>query len=480
MNTALPDRYNQLMTNTRRSKLLYVPLFTAIMVGLYWSQANDFGRSVTAEPVANQHRLAAPSTQMSFLDNGTIRLGVDLQVGGAITWLSDTTSKVNLVNSWDCGRQIQMSYYSGPVPYALDGKEPKKEWTGIGWNPIQVGDAFGNKSKILEHKNDGQSIYVKCIPMHWPLNNEPGECTFECWFKLEGAVVKAKCRFVNKRPDHFQYNARHQELPAIYTNGPWYKLMTYIGDKPFTKGELTQIKKTPADKGPWAHWTATESWAALVDDNNFGVGIYIPGIHEFTGGFAGKPGKGGAYDDPTGYMAPTPMEVIDWNITHEYQYDLIVGNLPDIRKQVYARAPKPSLPKYAFTDTRLGWYYHNLNDTGWPIKGMLDIQIDGPGGQILGPVGCWNAADIKQITIECAAISYRNDAHLFWRNLGERTIGKENVASLNLIADGEFHVYKIKSSDMPTFKGTISQLGIAPTSKGAKGDWIKIKSIAME
>ena len=125
-------------------------------------------------------------TQMSFLDNGVIRLGIDLQVGGAVTWLSDSKTKVNLVNSWDCGRQIQMSYYSGPVPFIFGDKQPKPAWRGIGWNPIQVGDCFGNRSRVLEHRNDGQAIYVKCIPMHWPLDNVPGECTYECWFKLDG------------------------------------------------------------------------------------------------------------------------------------------------------------------------------------------------------------------------------------------------------------------------------------------------------
>ena len=219
------------------------------------------------------HSAPRHQPQMSYLDNGVVRLGVDLKVGGAITYLSRSGADQNLVNSYDFGRQVQMSYYSGPVPFALPGKPPKPEWSFIGWNPIQVGDAFGNASLLLEHRNDSKQIYVKCVPMHWPLDRVPGECKYACWFTLDGPAVHARCRLVNDRPDHRQYPARRQECPALYTNGPWYRLMTYTGDRPFTGGELSRIEKRKGERGPWSRWTATESWAALVDDHDFGLGI---------------------------------------------------------------------------------------------------------------------------------------------------------------------------------------------------------------
>ena len=182
---------------------------------------------------------------MSYLDNGVIRLGIDLDVGGAITYLAPVGGE-NLVNSFDLGRQIQMSYYAGPVPYTPGGKQPPKHWLHIGWNPIQSGDCFGHRSRVIEFRNDGRELYCKCIPMQWPLDNEPGECTFECWFKLDGATVQARCRFQNHRADTTQYPARMQELPAVYTNGPWYRLFTYTGERPFTGAELTAHRKAEA------------------------------------------------------------------------------------------------------------------------------------------------------------------------------------------------------------------------------------------
>lgn len=424
-------------------------------------------------------RVRGHEPRMSYLDNGKIRFGVDLNAGGAITYLSRSGSDENLVNSFDFGRQIQMSYYSGPVPFAADGKLPKPEWKLIGWNPIQVGDAFGNPSKVLETSNDGKQIYVKCIPMHWPLDNVPGECTFQCWFELEANAVHARCRMVNHRPDHAQYPARRQELPAIYTNGPWYRLMTYFGDQPFTHGQLTRIVKDKAERGPWSSWLATENWAALVDDHDFGLGIYIPGVVEFGGGFAGKPRAGGPHDSPTGYIAPHPNEIIDWNIEHEYRYDLVLGTLSQIRQYVYAHAKPAVPPSYQFGKDRQGWTYIHASDAGWPISGQLDVSLDQDDPQLIGPVGLWKAEDAGTLVIEAASRTSRTDAKVFWRGISDARFSKEKAADFALNNDGAWHTYRVRLSENPAWTGAIVQLRLDPMVSGTPTDWIRIKSISL-
>jgi len=193
---------------------------------------------------AEQSSAESTGEKMSFLDNGTIRLGVDLNLGGSITYLADANDKINIINNHDWGRQIQMSFYSGPQPFTPGGKQPSKTWAGLGWNPIQSGDYAGNRSRIIDHRNNGKSIYVKCVPMQWPLDNEPGECTFESWIRLEDNVVKVRSRINNNRTDATQYSGRGQELPAVYTNGPWYRLFSYTGDRPFTNDKLSRFTKT--------------------------------------------------------------------------------------------------------------------------------------------------------------------------------------------------------------------------------------------
>ena len=131
-----------------------------------------------------------PAPRMTFLDNGEVRIGVDLALGGAVTFISSKNHPGNIINSADLGRQIQMSHYSGPWPFAVGDKKPHKAWAGLGWNPIQTGDCYLNPSKVVEHKNDGKEIYIKCVPMQWPLENVPGDCLFETWTTLEGSVSR--------------------------------------------------------------------------------------------------------------------------------------------------------------------------------------------------------------------------------------------------------------------------------------------------
>jgi hypothetical protein len=427
-------------------------------------------------------RVRKHEARMSFLDNGVIRIGVDLNLGGSITWLSKSGSDRNLVNSWDFGRQIQMSYYSGPVPFAPDGKRPKAEWEGIGWNPIQVGDAFGNSSKLREEKNDGTSIYVKCVPMHWPLDNVPGECTFECWLELEGSAVHARCRMVNDRPDHTQWQARGQELPAIYTNGPWYKLMTYEGDAPFTNGPLSRIEHPFTAESPWAQWTATENWAALVDDDGSGVGVWEPGTHHFSGGFAGQPGKGDAHDNPTGYIAPGRLEIIDWNIEHEYRYDLIVGKLAEIRKYVYERAKKPRFPRWTFEKDRAGWWYVNAVDGGWPIKGELNVKLDQHNPQLTGPVTFFKAEEAGTLVIEAACHAQSQQARIYWRGLNDTNFSAEKSVACKLDGGEQFKTYRVNLAEAKGWDGAIVQVRIDPDlgAEGHPGDWIRVRRIEME
>jgi len=91
------------------------------------------GIAPSGEP-AHTEATVTKEDRVSYLDNGVIRLGVNLELGGAFTYLSTSKSNTNLLNRSDWGRQIQMSHYSGPVPLAPNGKQPKpkKEWAGLG------------------------------------------------------------------------------------------------------------------------------------------------------------------------------------------------------------------------------------------------------------------------------------------------------------------------------------------------------------
>ncbi len=424
---------------------------------------------------------------MSWLDNGQIRLGVDLSIGGSVTYLADVKQNINLINSHDWGRQVQMSFYSGPNPYIPEGAVVNKGWEKLGWNPIQSGDCFGFKSKILEHTNDGTTLYVKCVPMQWPLKNVPGECTFECRFKLDGRAVIVESRLNNRRADKTQYAARDQELPAVYTNGAYHRLMTYTGDAPFTGGDVAEIPKRNVNPGdfPWSGWSATENWAALVDESGFGVGVWNPGVYRFIGGFAGKPGKGGPKDSPTGYIAPLHKDILDWNIEYTYNYVLIVDNLDNIRQYVYEHTPKRRGVSFEFNNDRCHWIYNNGQDAGWPIRRFVEVIIkDDKPFEMISPPIFLTADPNQQLTIVAAAKLQSTAAicqgRLYWKTQRSDVFSSERSVPVSIPADGKFNTANYDIGKLTGWEGIITGLRFDPFTQCRTGDKIQIKSIAVQ
>jgi len=106
------------------------------------------------------------------LENKRLKIGIDLKVGGAVTYLEDKKLQSgNMINSFDWGRQIQMSYYSGPKPFiGPNGETPEAVWSQFGWNPIQAGSGGRSPSKTISFQAGEDFMRVRCIPMQWPHN----------------------------------------------------------------------------------------------------------------------------------------------------------------------------------------------------------------------------------------------------------------------------------------------------------------------
>ena len=451
------------------------PNARGLILALVLPLLSGAGRILGSEKKADVKATVVQEERISYLDNGALRIGVNLDLGGAITYLATARSQLNLINSHDWGRQIQMSHYSGPTPFAPEGKQPHQASASLGWNPIQSGDVYRHRSTVLEHRNDGYEMYTRCTPMQWPLDNDPCECTFESWIRLKDNTVVVRCRLINKRADQTQYPGRHQELPAVYTNGPWYRLLTYQGDKPFTNDALTTI---PA-KFPWLSWAATENWAALVNDDNWGLGIWNPGAFHFIGGFAGKPGAGGPKDGPTGYIAPLHTEIIDHNIVYEYEYVLIPGSIEEIRRTIYALSPRNAPPAYRFEKDRQHWSYVNAVDTGWPIQGELKVWLQGNNPYLVGPAGFWRADKAPKLYIEAAYRTEQKQARVWWKRHDEPGFSAAKSRTFTIRPDGQYHLYEIVLEASREYRGVITGLRFDPVPTGKAGDFIRIKSIAL-
>jgi hypothetical protein len=270
------------------------------------------------------------------LDNGTIKVGVDTNYGGAITYLSQSGSTTNLINDSNTGALVQQSYYSGPANFVPPGAIQNPDANPWPWNPVQAGDSFGYASAVLAYSNANGIIYVKTRPNQWALQNWPADCIMEQWTRLEGPAVRVHCKLTNNRTDHRQYPDYSQELPAAYGVGTLCHIFSYTGTAPFTGGALTQLPNAPPPA--WTTWRATENWSAMVNSSNFGFGVHNPDAINTVGGYEnhGDPCTGGtAAGSNAAYIAPFSFEVLDYNIVYEYDFNLIVGSLTDIRNWVY-------------------------------------------------------------------------------------------------------------------------------------------------
>jgi hypothetical protein len=413
-----------------------------------------------------------PGARMSWLVNGEIKLGVDLERGGAIVFLAPRGGE-NRVNNFDLGRQIQMSFFSGPVPFG----SPKEHWKHIGWNPIQVGDDFGHRSKILAHENDGQQLFVRCQPMQWALDGVPGDCVLESWLELEGRVVKARGRLKNARSDRQLYPARLQELPALYANAPFHRVVSYVGDKPFT-GAASSLAPVPVGKHPWSFWLGTEGWAALLDEKGQGLGLITPGRVHFTGGFAGKPGPNDSLGNSTGYLAGQGQEILDHDIDYEFRYEVVVGSEAEIRLRAAQYRPN-SPPSWVFAADRQGWHHQNVQDKGWPIKGDLHLALFAADPQLISPYTFWQATEADTLELEAACQGAGERWTVMWQRWGEESFSAENVSTLELPADELFHTARVKLSAHPGYRGGLVRLRLDPPGGGGAEQWVKIKRVRL-
>lgn len=415
---------------------------------------------------------------MTFLTNGEVEVGMDLALGGAITFISSKAHPGNLINSADLGRQIQMSHYSGPWPFEVGGQKPHPQWVGLGWNPIQTGDCRLNPSQVVTHRNDGRELYVRCIPMQWPLDKVPGDCVFETWTTLEGPVIHMRFRCTNQRADRTPYRPCAQELPAVYTISKLGRLMSYTGDQPFTGATLTHVRNDWHAPWPWTRFTATERWAALVDTNNWGLGVFKNDGGEFHGGIYGDERTADPKHASTAYVAPIHRENFDHNIVYEHRTDFMLGQLEEIRHRFNAMATQ-SPPAWRFALDRQHWTLSHATDQGLPMQGEWRIRFGDQKPRLEGPTQCWRAEGSPALEMEIAYAGPATKARLYWKRLGDEGYDEKQSLAFDLVPADKFRNYRLELAASPEYRGMITSLAFEPVAEPRPGGQIAIKAIVL-
>ena len=253
----------------------------------------------------------------AYLDNGTIRIGVDKSRGSAIGFLALSKDKRNLLNHHDEGRFIQQSYYGDP-----DGSVwGKKPWV---YNPVQGGSYKGEDAKTLDFKVTGTELYAKIQPLRWASAQACPEAVMQEWITLDGAVAKIRMRL--DYTGATQKSNAHQEMPAMFVDYSLPHLM-FEND-----GKLVKHKPVDLGKDLKPEQIAyTGNWLAYVDDKNFGIGIHTPG----TGNAVTYRHRGNGSTGPDGsacsYVAPVRRLQLTEGLVVDYEFHLTIGTLDEIR-----------------------------------------------------------------------------------------------------------------------------------------------------
>lgn len=250
-----------------------------------------------------------------FLENGKVKIGVDVSSGGAVFWFSESGGK-NLMNHADRGRFIQQSYY-GREDGSIWGDKP---WR---WNPVQGGDYKGRAAGALEVTEDVGILHVKSVPVNWAGGEAVDECRMEEWISLEGEVARVKFRFSYQGKE--SHPEMHQELPAVFVDHALADLVYYQGDAPWTGAAIRKDRPGWPNEGR----KTNENWAGFVGADGRGMGVFFPGTGEITTyRYAGPDGPEGG---GCSYFAPIRKMTITPGLVFEYEIYLTIGTPEEMR-----------------------------------------------------------------------------------------------------------------------------------------------------
>lgn len=285
--------------------------------------------------------IAPRGEELLFIDNGTVKLGIDRAKGAAITWISWAAYSKNVVNIADPGRLIQQSYYAG---LRLDRKAEgqSKAWSPWSWNPIQ-GGGVSSWARVNEFKQlDDHTLYAETVPKLWDMPNEEAAALMRQWTRFEAGmpdVVVVRCELMAQRDENDRWGPARlspQEIPACYFTRNFSTVKTYLGDRQWRT-------ETQPPGPPWGKTQPPRKAMALFAPSGQGVAVFSPAA---TQSWNFGPHAGGASDDPKAspcmHVAPIDRVMLGPKSTYRYRYWLVVGSEAQIAARLDALGEKYS------------------------------------------------------------------------------------------------------------------------------------------
>lgn len=270
-----------------------------------------------------------------FLDNGTVKIGLNRTKGASITWLSWAAHPKNIVNHSDPGRLVQQSYYAGrSLDRKADGQS--SSWSPWPWNPIQ-GGGIGSWARVTELKQiaDG-TLFGETIPKLWDMPDEEAAAVMRQWTAFEPGmpeVVVVRCEFVSMRAENDRWGTTklsQQEVPACYFTRAFSRFRSYLG-----AGQWRDETQPPGP--PWGKAEPPRKAMACFAAGGQGVAIFSPAA---TQPWNFGPHGGGDSDEsaagPCVHVAPIDRVQMGPRSTYRFRYWLIVGTESQIAARLDA------------------------------------------------------------------------------------------------------------------------------------------------
>lgn len=278
--------------------------------------------SSAAEPAAQ-----LPEDLLS-VDNGTVKIAIDRAKGASITHFSWSAYPQNAVNSYDPGRLIQQSYYSGKrIDRRTAGQH--QAWSPWSWNPIQ-GGGVGSWSEVPVFKRiDRETLYSETIPKLWDMPDEPAAALMRQWTSFEPGmpnVVVVRCQLKSERQPGDRWgppNNRHQEVPATYFTRNFTTVKSYLGDG--------RWRTEPTKPGPpWSQAKSPRHAMACFEESGQGIAVFSPNALFWNYGPVGKSKPDTPLSPPCIHIAPVTLARLAPRSTYTYRYWMAVGTAPQI------------------------------------------------------------------------------------------------------------------------------------------------------
>jgi hypothetical protein len=158
---------------------------------------------------------------------------------------------------------------------------------------------------------------------------------------------------------------------------------------------------------------------------------------------------------------------------------VVLGKLTEIREWVYAQPHRPAPPAWAFERDRQGWTYRNATDTGWPIRGELDVDLSGDNPQILSPPATWHAADAPRLVLEAAFAGGVDRVEIRWTTAAEPDFSRKRGVTIPVTGDGQMRANAADLAGSEMYRGLVTQLRIEPQPAGRAGDRVRVKAVRL-